>query len=154
MAQVEHIYIAREKRGVIEEVSEAFLETGMGIQGDRYYAAAEAALGQGKAAGINQVTLIDKAMLDEFLANNGSDLGYGDFRRSIVTSGIDLNSLVGRTFYLGNIELLGTELCEPCRWLSENVHKAVLPELVHKAGIRAVVHTSGVIQPGTELRTA
>ncbi len=154
MGQVEQIFIAREKRSPVEELTEAFLETRMGIRGDRYYRAAEAALGRGEATDINQVTLIDKARLDEFLAQHPSDLGYGDFRRSIITSGIDLNALVGKTFYLGDVQLHGTELCEPCAWLAANVHKAVLPDLVHKAGIRAVVQTSGNIRPGTRIRTA
>lgn len=154
MAQVEQIFIAREKRSPVVEVAEAFLETGLGIKGDRYYAASEAALGRGEETDINQVTLIDKAALDEFLSEQDSDLGYGDFRRSIVTSGIDLNALVDKEFYLGDVKLLGTELCEPCAWLSANVHEAVLPGLVHKAGIRAVIHNSGTIKPGTEIRAA
>lgn len=153
MAQVEQIFIAAEKRGPLQQLDQAFLETGMGIKGDRYYAASEAALGRGEAADINQVTLIDKAHLDEFLQVQDSDLGYGDFRRSIITSGIDLNDLVGKDFYLGDVKLRGTELCEPCAWLAANVHKQVLPGLVHKAGIRAVVYSSGTIAPGTEIRT-
>lgn len=152
MARVEQIFIAQEKRGPVTEVQEAFLETGMGIKGDRYYAAAEAALACGEPGGINQVTLIDKARLDEFLAEHNSDLGYGDFRRSIITSGIDLNELVDRAFMVGEAKLRGTELCEPCAWLSENVHQAVLPDLVHKCGIRAVVEQSASIAPGSEIR--
>lgn len=154
MAQVEQIFIAREKRSPVIELTEAFLETGLGIKGDRYYSASEAALGRGEASDINQVTLIDKAALDEFLSAQDSDLGYGEFRRSIITSGIDLNALIGKAFYLGDVKLHGTELCEPCAWLSANVHAAVLPGLVHKAGIRAVVHSSGTIKPGTEIRAA
>jgi len=154
MAQVEQIYIAREKRSPVEQVDEAFLETGMGIKGDRYYAAAEAALGRGEETGINQVTLIDKAMLDDFLQTQNSDLGYGDFRRSIITSGIDLNALVDKEFTIGEAKLRGTELCEPCAWLAANVHEAVLPELVHKAGIRAVIHGSGTIAPGSEIKAS
>lgn len=151
MAQVEKIYIAREKRSPVEEVPEAFLEASKGIKGDRYHAISDAALSQGEDAGIYQVTLIDKATLDEFLAQQSSDLSYGDFRRSIITSGVDLNALVGKDFSIGEVELRGTELCEPCAWLAANVHKEVLPGLVHKAGIRAMVKTSGTIMPGSEV---
>lgn len=151
MAQVEQIFIAQEKRGPLTELNEAFLETGMGIKGDRYYAAAEAALACGEPGGINQVTLIDKARLDEFLAAHDSDLNYGDFRRSIITSGIELNDLVGKTFRIGDARLRGTELCEPCAWLAANVHSAVLPDLIHKCGIRAVVEQSAMIKPGSAL---
>ena len=153
MTQVEQIYIAREKRGPIEELSEAYLETNKGIKGDRYHAVSEAALERGDDPGIYQLTLIDKGALDEFLTTQDSDLSYGDFRRSVITSGIDLNALVGKDFTIGDVHLQGTELCEPCAWLAANVHRAVLPGLVHKAGIRAKIISSGTIRPGSEIST-
>lgn len=151
MAQVEQIFIAREKRSPIEELPEAYLEANKGIQGDRYHALSETAIANGEEPGIYQVTLIDKGALDEFLARRDSDLGYGDFRRSIITSGIDLNALVDKNFTVGEATLYGTELCEPCAWLSANVHKEVLPGLVHKAGIRAMVLSSGSIRTGSAI---
>jgi MOSC domain-containing protein YiiM len=152
MARVEQIFIAEEVRGPMKELQQAYLEAGMGIRGDRYYQAAQAAIACGETAGINQVTLIDKARLDEFLAEHDSDLGYGEFRRSIVTSGIDLNDLVDKSFMVGDARLRGTELCEPCAWLKQHVHEAVLPDLVHKAGLRAIVESSASISPGAEVK--
>jgi MOSC domain-containing protein YiiM len=151
MARVEQIFIAEEVRGPVKELQQAYLEAGMGIRGDRYYQAAQAAIACGETAGINQVTLIDKARLDEFLAEHDSDLGYGEFRRSIITSGIELNDLVDKSFMVGDARLRGTELCEPCAWLKQNVHEAVLPDLVHKAGLRAIVESSANISPGAEI---
>ncbi len=151
MARVEQIFIAEEVRGRVKELQQAYLEAGMGICGDRYYQAAQAAIACGETAGINQVTLIDKARLDEFLAEHESDLGYGEFRRSIITSGIELNDLVDKSFMVGDARLRGTELCEPCAWLKQNVHEAVLPDLVHKAGLRAIVESSASISPGAEI---
>mgnify|MGYP003700279355 CR=1 FL=1 len=152
MARVEQIFIADAVRGPVKELDEAFLEAGMGIRGDRYWQAAQAAIACGETAGINQVTLIDKARLDAFLSDHNSDLGYGEFRRSIVTSGIELNDLVDKTFMVGDARLRGTELCEPCAYLKETVHDAVLPDLVHKAGLRAVIETSASISPGAEVK--
>lgn len=142
MAQVEHIYIASEKRGPIQELPAATLDAGKGIKGDRYYDSGDDRI---------HVSLIDKAMLDAFISAQHAELGYGDFRRSIVTSGVDLNALVGKVFYVGDVRLRGTELCEPCAWLAANVHPAVLPDLVHKAGLRAVVEEGGSIGPGTAI---
>jgi MOSC domain-containing protein YiiM len=152
MARVEQIFIAEEVRGPVKELQDAYLEAGMGIRGDRYWQAAQAAIACGETAGINQVTLIDKARLDEFLAEHDSDLGYGEFRRSIITSGIELNDLVDKSFMVGDARLRGTELCEPCAWLKQNVHEAVLPDLVHKAGLRAIVESSASISPGAEVK--
>lgn len=152
MARVEQIFIAEEVRGPVKELQQAYLEASMGIRGDRYYQAAQAAIACGETAGINQVTLIDKARLDEFLAKHDSDLGYGEFRRSIVTSGIELNDLVDKSFMVGDARLRGTELCEPCAWLKQHVHEAVLPDLVHKAGLRAIVESSASISSGAEVK--
>ncbi|MCI5106955.1 MAG: hypothetical protein MRY76_09605 [Pseudomonadales bacterium] len=152
MARVEQIFIAEQVRGPVKELQDAYLEAGMGIRGDRYWQAAQAAIACGETAGINQVTLIDKGRLDEFLAEHDSDLGYGEFRRSIITSGIELNDLVDKSFMVGDARLRGTELCEPCAWLKQNVHEAVLPDLVHKAGLRAIVESSASISPGAEVK--
>ncbi len=151
---VHKIYIAADKRDVVVGIEEAILEKDKGIVGDRYHALAEIAAADGKAAPENQVTLVDKDELDAFLAKHNADLDYGDFRRSIVTSGIDLNALVGKEFVLGEARCLGVELCEPCAYLAASVHKAVLPDLVHRGGLRAVVVESGKVRPGTIIKSA
>jgi len=154
MATVNKIYIAADRKDPVVPIKEAFLERDKGIVGDRYYFNAEKALSEGKVPPDNQVTLIASEVLDDFLGKHDADLHYGDFRRSIVTSGIDLNALVGKEFTVGEARCKGVELCEPCAWLAKNVHQAVLPELLHKTGIRAVVLASGKIKPGSEISPA
>ena len=41
------------------------------------------------------------------------------FRRNIITKGIQLNELVGKTFLIGNVKVEGMDLCRPCRHLTE-----------------------------------
>jgi len=151
MATVKKIYIAAERHDPVVPINEAYLAQDKGIVGDRYHFAAEQALAEGKAPPENQVTLIAAEVLDDFLARHESDLDYGAFRRSIITEGIDLNDLVGREFTVGGARCKGVELCEPCKWLADNVHPDVLPDLVHRAGIRAVVTKSGKIKPGSQI---
>jgi len=149
--KIERIYIATNKKEPVQQIERASLEAGKGIVGDRYHALSEASLASGKPGKENHLSLIAREELDDFLTRHDSDLDYGDFRRSIITSGIDLNSLVGKKFKLGTALCLGAELCEPCAFLASSVHRSVLPELVHKSGLRAVIVNDGEIQTGDSI---
>ncbi len=145
---VEEIYIAPNKRDTVQRVSSAMLQAGRGIVGDRYHRKSEKLIDLGSVVPDNHVTLIAKEELDVFLGNHENDLCSGDFRRNIITSGIDLNALVGKEFSVGAALCRGVELCEPCAPLAGLVHSAVLPELVHKAGLRAVIVEDGEVEVG------
>lgn len=145
------IHITPSKRQKIQQVENAELEAGKGIVGDRYHALSEAHLEKGLPVHENHLSLISKEELDAFLERNNSDLQYGDFRRSVITQDVDLNSLVGKKFRLGSAVCFGVEPCEPCSYLSKSVHSAVLPELVNRGGLRATILESGAITPGDEI---
>lgn len=152
--KVERIYLAEESRGAVTRVDSAALEENRGIVGDRYHARALASSENGNGAAIKNITLIAREELDSFLANNNSNIDYGDFRRNIITSGIDPNSLLGKKFSIGDVLCIGTELSEPCAFLAATVHPAVLPELVNKGGLRATVLSDGEIETGSEILPA
>lgn len=147
--RVERIFIVEERRGTFSELDSAELEAGKGIVGDRYHAQSEKLLSEGEAVPDNHISFIAKEELESFLNNHTSELGFGDFRRSVVTSGIDLNALVGKQFKVGDSLCFGNELCEPCAYLAATVHRAVLPELVGKGGLRATILSSGKISAGS-----
>lgn len=149
--KVERIYIASESRGAVKQLMSASLEAGKGIVGDRHHSKAEKLIAAGKLIPDKHLTLIAKEELDEFLSAHDATIDYGDFRRSIVTSGIDLNSLVDKEFSIGDVVCMGIELCEPCAYLAASVHNAVLPDLVHKAGLRAIIISGGTIEPGDKV---
>lgn len=151
---IERIYICPNKRDPVLRVETAELEADKGIAGDRYHAAASELVDNGQPAPENQLTLIAVEELDTFLANNDANIDYGDFRRSIITCGVDLNELVGKEFMVGDARCLGTELCEPCAFLASSVHRNVLPQLVHKAGIRAKVLSTATIETGDTIGLA
>lgn len=150
--KVERIYIARERRDVVTLVAKAELVANRGIIEDRYHSRSAESLEPDTAAPIKNISLISREVLDGFLANNDAEIDYGDFRRNIITSGIDLNSLVGKEFLLGSALCKGTELCEPCAFLAATVHRAVLPELVLKGGLRATILSDGKIEAGSEIK--
>ncbi|MDD9889541.1 MAG: MOSC domain-containing protein [Gammaproteobacteria bacterium] len=148
MGSIEAIYIATEKRQPVQPLALASLEAGKGIVGDRYHQMAGNMLAKGKSAPLNHITFIAKEELDAFFKRHNTDLNYGDFRRNVITSGIDLNALVDKEFRVGSARCKGFELCEPCQTLSRTVYGAVLPELINRAGLRAIILEDGEIKPG------
>lgn len=76
----------------------------------------------------------------------------------MVTDGVRLNALVGKTFWIGETEFYGVELCEPCAFLGRLLANDTLtpPQVVkawlHRGGLRANVVRSGVIRVGMPLQ--
>lgn len=148
---VEEIHISKERRKSLQKVQYAELEAGKGIVGDRYHVEATEKLAAGETVRENHLSLIAKEELNTFLARNKAELQYGDFRRNIITSGIDLNAMVGKKFTLGQAVCQGIEFCEPCAYLAATVHRAVLPELKEKAGLRAIILKDGTLEVGSKI---
>ena len=153
---LEHIYLVAEKRGETEAREKIELEAGLGIVGDRYHTYAKSCLAAEDPVPENHLSLIDKSVLDDFLANQakGSGLEYADFRRSLITSGVDLNALVDKEFMVGTARCRGIELCEPCAFLAATVHRGVLPSLVNRGGLRAIIIKSGNAEIGSAVTEA
>src|SRR5207245_10995150 len=69
-------------------------------------------------------------------------------RRNIATSGVPLNHLVDREFWVGPVRMVGTRLCEPCKHLEDLTQKGVMAGLIHRGGLRARILSEGVIRVG------
>lgn len=82
----------------------------------------------------------------------GIKLSPADTRRNIATSGVPLNHLVDREFWVGEVLLKGTRLCEPCKYLEGLTRPGVLGGLIHRGGIRARILTEGTIRSGDRVR--
>ena len=119
--------------------------SGQGIKGDRYC---------GKDTDpARQLTLIESEVIDQFNQETGSEILYTAFRRNLVTEGVQLNNLVGKIFYVGEVKLCGKELCEPCLYLQEKLKVAdLVKRLTHKGGLCCEILTSGTIRSGDNLR--
>lgn len=128
-------------------VSEARLEEGQGIVGDRYFSGKGTFSEKLKDSDDSEVTLIESEQIDYFNRENGLELDYGAPRRNVVTQGIDLNKLVNVRFRVGDVLLEGIRLCEPCAHLARLLTKKILPGLVHRGGLRARIISSGFIKP-------
>ena len=155
------IHLAKEASAPMESVGEARAVPGRGLEGDRYY------LGTGfyskkSSPGGREVTLIELESveaLDGGIINAdghryGIKLAAADSRRNIATSGVPLNHLVDREFWVGHVRLRGTRLCEPCKHLDELTQPGVMGGLIHRGGLRAQILNEGVIRVGDAVRPA
>ena len=122
------------------------LVAGVGLEGDRY------ALGGGTWARYpaleKQVTLIDRDDVAAVAAEAGVGLVPGDTRRNLVTVGIDLPSLVGQWFTVGDALLFGMKRCPPCTHLERLTGTRLVKAMVHRGGINAAVFAGASIAEG------
>lgn len=133
------ILVAAEAEGPLGRVDSARAIAGSGLEGDRYGAGRGTFSGTGRGY---ELTLVDADMLDEI------DLPWEQARRNIVTRGVDLNSLVGRRFTVGEVECIGRRLAEPCAHLEKLSRPGIMRPLVHRAGLRADILSDGTITLG------
>jgi MOSC domain-containing protein YiiM len=145
------IHIASVEGGELQPLDSAELVAGCGIRGDRHFSA------DGSRAD-EALTLIESEQVELFNELTGLSLAPHDTRRQIVTHGIPLNDLVGVRFSIGDVEVEGVELCEPCAYLADHLTKQfsitgvappdIVRGLAHRAGIRARILNDGVVRVG------
>jgi MOSC domain-containing protein YiiM len=82
----------------------------------------------------------------------GIKLAAADTRRNIATSGVPLNHLVEREFWVGTVLMLGTRLCEPCKYLEDLTQRGVMSGLIHRGALRAKILNDGTIRVGDAVR--
>jgi hypothetical protein len=133
------ILVAENAEGPLGRVDSVQAVAGSGLEGDRYGAGRGTFSGTGRGY---QLTVVDAEVLDSV------DLPWEQARRNIVTRGVELNSLVGRRFAIGEVECIGRRLAEPCAHLERVSRPGLLRPLVHRAGLRADILTSGTIVLG------
>ena len=150
---VESLFLAPQQDAPVQQQTSLQVLAGQGIRGDRYFLSQAPLSGTPAANRKEDLTLIDAAQLEHFNEHFGLRIPHGDFRRNIITRGIDLNALVGKRFRVGTALCEGMELCEPCSKLARTVSRQVLPHLVHRAGLRAAIIESGDIEPGDTIET-
>lgn len=108
---------------------------GKGLAGDRHFFPDGA--GSGEA-----LTLIEAEAIEDV------GLTAAQSRRQVVVRGVRLNELVGQRFRVGEVECVGTELCEPCLHLQKLTRPGIIKDLIHRGGLRADIISSGTISVG------
>jgi MOSC domain-containing protein YiiM len=118
---------------------------GRGLEGDRHTVGA-GTFPSGRPG--SALTLIEAEVCETF----DPPLSPGEHRRNVVTRGIDLNSLVGSEFTIGDMRCRGMRLCEPCTVVEGYASRPVLRALVHRGGLRADILVESEIRVGDAIR--
>src|SRR5260370_24238090 len=91
--------------------------TGKGLEGDRYFK------GEGfyswLRGPLREVSLIEAEVLESLAHDHHLILEPRETSRNIVTQGVTLGHLIGRTFRISPLLLRGDEICQPFHHLVE-----------------------------------
>ncbi|MFQ6013571.1 MAG: MOSC domain-containing protein [Thermoplasmata archaeon] len=147
--EIVSIHVAPKAEAGMLSLPEVRAVAGRGLEGDRYFE--KTGTYSRPPDPDRQLTLIEEEALEALGRDYGVDIDPPEARRNLVTRGVPLNHLVGRTFRTGEVLLRGLRLCEPCRHLARLVHADVVPGLIHRGGLRAEILTTGLIRVGDVL---
>ena len=149
---VEGLAVAPAAEAPMQLLESAQARAGRGLDGDRYAAGAGTFSPRAERRPGYDLTLIAAEVLDE-LAAGGAALDFAGSRRNVLTRGIDLTALIGRTFRIGDVLCEGRRQCEPCSHLERLSGPGVLRPLIHKGGLRVDIRSDGEIRLGAPIRT-
>ena len=145
MSEVYKLGISINNNQKINEVNSIDVLANQGVIGDRHFKEFNDPY--------NQLSLIESENIDDYNIKYGLNIPYLDFRRNIVTKGIQLNNLVGKKILVGNVEVVGIDLCRPCRHLTEVLEQDnILKEFLRRGGLRCQVLSSSSIKVGDKIK--
>jgi len=100
-----------------------------------------------------QLSLIESENIDYYNTKYGLNIPYIDFRRNIITKGINLNELINKKLQIGEVKVEGIDLCRPCRHLTEMLSQDnVLKEFLRRGGLRCRILSSSRISIGDKIK--
>ena len=118
------------------ELDSVECEGGKGIIGDRFHNYKEDYKGQ--------ITFFSLEVYKDICTNfKLTDVSPSVFRRNVITSGVDLNSLINKKFNIQGIDFLGTQEAAPCYWMNGVVAEGAENAMKGRGGLRAKILTSG-----------
>lgn len=150
--QLVNIFIAAQKGKDLQAIAAVEAVAGRGLSGDRYFQ--KEGTFSPKDGPDREVTLIEMEALEGLAREYQISLEPAQSRRNLLTRGVPLNHLVGKTFKVGKVVLRGIRLCEPCGHLEKLTCKGVEKGLIHRGGLRAQIVTGGVLEVGSAIAVA
>ena len=145
MSKVYKIGITKNDNQKIDNVESIEVVKDKGIVGDRHF--------QEFNDPYNQLSLIESENIDYYNNKYKLNIPYIDFRRNIVTKGIELNDLIGKKIQIGDVLIEGIDLCRPCRHLSEKLNQDnIIKEFLRRGGLRCRILSSSNININDEIK--
>ncbi|QYJ15406.1 hypothetical protein Rxycam_01228 [Rubrobacter xylanophilus DSM 9941] len=142
---VEEIYVTDRGSAPMRRVSEVETVAGCGIRGDRYCEGTGYWTSYGDVC---EITLISAEDLDHIQHELGISVKNGEHRRNLVVRGLDLSSLRGRRFRVGEAVLEYDRPRPPCRHVQDLSEPGMTRALKGRGGICARVVEAGRIRAG------
>jgi MOSC domain-containing protein YiiM len=103
------------------EMREIRCVAGRGIEGDRYFDL--------KPDYKGQITFFSWEVYQDLCRALGvTDRGPGVFRRNVIVEGVDLNTLIGKTFEVQGLRFEGSVECSPCEWMDQAFAPGILTD--------------------------
>ena len=145
MSFVFEIGITQKNNQEIEKKETVEVIASKGIVSDRYFHEFN--------SDREQITLIESENIDYYNKTFNTNFNYLQFRRNIVTKGIELNPLVGKNIFVGKIKLKVTDLCRPCKDLQIGLNQTnIIKEFLRKGGLRCQILSSSNINVGDKIK--
>jgi len=145
MSKILKLGFASNNNEKIEEVGSIKVEENKGVVGDRHFKV--------QNDPYCQLSLIESENIDYYNIKYGLNIRYVDFRRNVVTKGIKLNNLVGKSLQIGNVQIEVIDLCRPCKHLSQILDQDnILKEFLRRGGLRCKILNSSIITVGDEIK--
>ena len=144
MSEVIKICIAKKSGDEMVDVTDIEVIAKKGIVNDRYF--------NEKNDEDTQITLIERENIDYYNNISQSNIPYINFRRNIITRGINLNDLVGKEMLIGDVRIKGHRLCNPCKYLQDKlVQDNFVKKLLNRGGLRCEILSNGRISVNSEI---
>jgi MOSC domain-containing protein YiiM len=149
---VELLALAPVAEAPVQLVSRVRALPGRGLEGDRYAAGFGTFSPRGAHRPGYELTLIAAEVVEELTTRDALH-DFASTRRNVLTRGIDVNALVGRDFYIGDVHCRGLRLAEPCAHLERLHGPGLLRPLIHRGGLRADILSDGYITNSSPIST-
>jgi len=125
----------------LSECAEIQCVAGRGIEGDRFF--------DYKPDYKGQITFFSLEVFEAVCRKFGvTEQSPGVARRNVITTGLDLNSLIGREFTVQGATFIGTEECKPCHWMNQAIAPGAEDFLRGNGGLRARILSDGILRAG------
>ena len=145
MTEISKICIAQNSGEMMKDVREIEVILNKGILNDRYF--------KNNNQPDIQITLIESENIDYYNSISDIKIPYINFRRNIITTGVQLNNLVGKQFNIGDVKLMAHRLCDPCKYLQDMLKdNKLVKKLVNKGGLRCEILSSGKISINDKIK--
>ena len=141
MSKVLEIGIAEKTGSKMLNVSSVEALSGKGLLNDRKFMNNNNNKSQLTLIEIENINYVNKILVSKIPAIN--------FRRNIITQGVNLNDLNGKEFFVGPVKVKAHDLCRPCKYLQQLLNqKDLMKELLFKGGLRCEILIDGKISIG------